>query len=409
MIIFLLLGSPAINREALQREAGYCVRDAFQKGEDLMKGSTELPGRSTLRQALCFGVLAAIAALILLPMPGAASTEGKLASPVSSGGGGPNTVLATIGDHPVTQGEVDSKVAAQLYDLRKQALDEIINNYLVQRAAKMAGLKPDEYIDRQIPRVTDHEAEQYYTQHKVQIDAHTGVHSFDQIKPRLIAALQHQRDQEGQEQLFQKLRAANHITVMLTAPRVNVASAGHPSAGAASAPVTIVEFSDFQCPFCRAAENSLKQVRQKYGDQVKLVYMDFPLSFHPHAMDAARAARCAADQDKFWQFHDALFLDQKKLDPDNLKQTAAKIGLDSDKFNSCFTSDKHDAGIQKDMTEGNSLGVTGTPTFFVNGRQLVGAQPPPKFYEVIDEELEHAKAPVIARQAMRNANERAAN
>jgi protein-disulfide isomerase len=117
-------------------------------------------------------------------------------------------------------------------------------------------------------------------------------------------------------------------------------------------------------------------------------------------MDAARAARCAADQDKFWQFHDALFLDQKKLDPDNLKQTAAKIGLDRGKFNACFSSDKQDAGIRKDMAEGSSLGVTGTPTFFINGRELVGAQPAPKFNEVIDEELTRAKAP-NSRQAMR--------
>jgi protein-disulfide isomerase len=321
-----------------------------------MKGSTELPARSALRQALRFGVLAATAAFILLPIPGAAAIEGASATTsASAGGGGPNAVLATIGDHPVTLGEVDSKIAVRLYDLRKQALDEIIDNYLVQRAAKMARLKPEEYIDRQIrmssPRVTSQEAEQFYGQHKAQLDAQTGGRSFSQIKPRLIAALQHQRDQEGQEQLIQKLRAENHISVLLEAPRVSVASAGHPSTGGSSAPVTIIEFSDFQCPFCRAAESSLKQVRQKYGDQVKLVYMDFPLGFHPHAMDAARAARCAADQDKFWQFHDALFLDQKKLDPDDLRQTATKIGLDRDQFNTCFTTDKHDAGIRKDVAE----------------------------------------------------------
>jgi protein-disulfide isomerase len=376
----------------------------FQEGEDLMKGSTERLGRSVLRQCLRFGVLAAIAAIFLLPIPAVTATEGTSATPASSGGGS-STVLATVGDHPVTQGEVDGKVAVQLYDLRKQALDEIIDKYLVQRAATMAGLKPDEYIDRQIrlssSRVTPHEAEQFYDEHKAQLDAQTGGRPFSQIKPRLIAALQHQRDQESREQLIKKLRAENHISVLLEAPHVNVASAGHPSSGAASAPVTIIEFSDFQCPFCRAAESTLKQVRQKYGDQVKLVYMDFPLGFHPHAMDAARAARCAADQDKFWQFHDALFLDQKKLDPDNLRQTAAKIGLDRDKFNACFTSDKYDAGIRKDVAEGNSLGVTGTPTFFINGRELAGAQPPPKFDEVIDEELARAKAPANSRQAMR--------
>jgi protein-disulfide isomerase len=377
---------------------------AFQEGDDLMKGSTELPDRSALRRALRLTVLAGIAALIALPVSAAAATEGASATPAASGGG-PNKVLATIGDHPVTQGEVDAKVAAQLYDLRKQALDEIIDNYVVQRAAKKSGLKPDQYLDRQVklstPRVTSQEAEQFYGQHKAQLDAQTGGHSFSQIETRLIAALQREHDQDGREQLIKKLRAENDVAVLLEAPRVSVASANHPSTGAGSAPVTIIEFSDFQCPFCRAAESSLKQVRQKYGDQVKLVYMDFPLGFHPHAMDAARAARCAADQDKFWQFHDALFLDQKKLDPDNLRETAAKVGLDHDKFNSCFSSDKHDVGIRRDMAEGNSLGVTGTPTFFINGRELLGALPPLKFDEVIDEELARAKEPANSRQAMK--------
>jgi predicted DsbA family dithiol-disulfide isomerase len=374
-----------------------------------MKGLTELPSCNALRQGLRLAVPLAIAALMFLPTPARAATEGTSATPAPSGAGG-NTVLATIGDHSVTQAEVDHKVAVQLYDLRKQALDEIIDDYLVARAAKQAGLKPDEYLERQIPRVTADEAEQYYKRHKAQIDAHTGGQSFAQIEPRLIAALQHERDQEAHDDLIQKLRAANRISVMLVAPRVNVASSGHPSTGAASAPVTIVEFSDFQCPFCRAAESSLKQVRQKYGDQVKLVYMDFPLGFHSHAMDAARAGRCAADQDKFWQFHDALFLDQSKLDPESLKRTAAKIGLDGNEFNSCFASNKHDAGIRKDMAEGDSLGVTGTPTFFINGRQLAGAQQPLKFYEVIDEELARTKETANARTAnATSANERAAN
>jgi protein-disulfide isomerase len=314
-------------------------------------------------------------------------------------------VLATIGDHAVTLGEVDRKVAVQLYDLRKQALDNIIDEYLVQQAARSAGVKPDEYVARQVrsstSQVTAREAEQFYGEHKAQLDAQTGGRTFSQIEPRLVAALQRQRDQDAQKQLIQKLRAANQVSVLLQAPRVRVASAGHPSAGVSSAPITIVEFSDFQCPFCRAAESSLKQVRQKYGDEIRLVYMDFPLGFHPHAMDAARAARCAADQDKFWQFHDALFRDQKKLDPDSLRQTAANVGLDRNKFNACFTEDKHDAGIRQDMAEGNSLGVTGTPTFFINGRELVGAQPAPKFNEVINEEIARAKVSSNSSQAMK--------
>jgi len=368
-----------------------------------MNCPTELTVRDNFPQALrC--VVAVIATLLFLPIPGVLA---------SSGESGSNTVVAKIGAHAVTQGEVDSKVAAQLYDLRKQALDDIIDDYLVQQAARKAGLKPNEYLEKQVnsssPRVSSAEAEKYYNQHKAQLDTRTGVHSFAEIKTRLVDALQHQQDQEARDQVLQKLRAENHISVLLTAPRVSVASAGHPSMGAAAAPITIVEFGDFQCPFCRAAENSLNQVRQKYGDKVRVVYLDFPLGFHPHAMDAARAAGCAGDQDKFWQFHDALFLDQKQLDPAGLKQTAAKVGLDANKFDKCFASDKHDAAIRQDVAEGNSLGVTGTPTFFINGRQLVGAQPPPKFSEMIDEELAHAQVPAISRQAMSNSNQRVAN
>jgi protein-disulfide isomerase len=365
---------------------------------------SRLPVSSIFHHRFGLMLLASIAAVIFWQQGVATVQAGRLL-PTASADSAPNTVLATIGNHPVTQGEVDHKVAAQLYDLRKQALDEIIDDYLLRQAATKAGLKPDDYVKRQVelsaPRVTAQQAEQFYGEHKAKLDEETGGHSFDDIKPRLIAALQRQRDEDAQEQLMQRLRAENHVSVLLEAPRMNIVTAGHPSTGAPSAPVTIIEFSDFQCPFCRAAESSLKQVRQKYGNQVRLVYMDFPLGFHPHAMDAARAARCAADQDKFWQFHDALFLDQKKLGPDNLRQTAAKVGLDRDKFNACFADDRHDAGIREDMAKGNSLGVTGTPTFFINGRELVGAQPPPKFNEVIDEELARAKTRSNSSEAMK--------
>ena len=169
--------------------------------------------------------------------------------------------------------------------------------------------------------------------------------------------------------------------------RVKVASAGHPWSGGKDASVTVVEFSDFQCPYCRAAENSVKQIKTKYGDKIKFVYLDFPLNFHDHAMDAARASHCAADQDKFWQYHDALFADQSKLAAADLKAAAVKLGLDGKKFDGCMAKQTPDAAIRADLAQGQSLGVTGTPTFFINGRELVGAQPPNKISSIIDEEL----------------------
>ncbi|HKV55627.1 MAG TPA: thioredoxin domain-containing protein [Candidatus Binataceae bacterium] len=340
------------------------------------------------RVSLRVVLTAVLAAIVITALPG-------LSGLACASGSGPETVVATVGSHSFTESEVDSKVASQIYDLRKQALDQLIDDYVVDQAAKKAHMKPDEYLDQQVKsstsRVTEAETKQFYDEHKSQLDSQTGNHSFDQIKPRLMAALQREQDRTGQETVIQRLRSQQRVQVLLEAPHVKVASAGHPTAGSPNAPITIVEFGDFQCPFCRAAENQVKQVQKKYGKEVKVVYLDFPLSFHPHAMDAARAALCAGDQNKFWQYHDALFDDQKKLGADDLKQTAAKLGLDKAKFDSCFASDAHDAAIQKDMAEGRALGVTGTPTFFINGQELVGAQPLPKFDEAITEELARAK------------------
>ena len=323
-----------------------------------------------------------------------------------------NQVLATVGGHPITQREVDDRVLkdagpSQLYDLRKQALDSMVDEYVVEQAAKKAGVPPSEYLKRETKsgaggKVTDAEVRRFYDQHKTQIDQQTGGKPYDQVKAPLAAALQHRQDQQHRDDLIARLRADDGVKIMLRAPRVKVASAGHPTEGSADAPITIVEFSDFQCPFCRAAEGSIKQVRQQYGDKVKLVYMDFPLGFHPHSMDAARAGRCAADQGKFWQYHDALFANQSKLAPADLKATAAKLGLDAKRFDACFDSGKHETGIRADMAQGQSLGVTGTPTFFINGREMVGAQPPPQFSQLIDEELARSKGSSEQHEAQAN-------
>src|SRR5713101_2069112 len=170
-------------------------------------------------------------------------------------------------------------------------------------------------------------------------------------------------------QVIAKLRAAQNVNIALEAPHVEVASAGHPSVGGKDAPITMVEFGDFQCPFCRASESAVREVRQKYGDKVRLVYMDFPLGIHAHAMDAARSARCAGEQDKFWQYHDAIFADQSKLAPADLKASAAKLGLNAKKFDACLEKAKYQPQIQQDIAEATKLGVTGTPTFFINGRE----------------------------------------
>ena len=174
-------------------------------------------------------------------------------------------------------------------------------------------------------------------------------------------------------------------------PRVEVESEGYPAQGPADAPVTIVEFSDFECPFCSRVVPTLERVKEEYGDKVRLVFRHFPLSMHPNAPKAAEASMCAHDQGKFWQMHDLMFEEQKQLSVVDLKSKAERLELDTEQFNQCLDSDKYADEVQQDMQAGQQAGVTGTPAMFVNGRLVSGAVPFEQIAPVIDSELARAK------------------
>ncbi len=331
-------------------------------------------------------------AALAVELIAAAAVFAVPAFPAATAGSGP--VLAEIGSHKITQQEVDSKIKIQLYDARKEAVDHMVDDYLLQQAAKKEKLSVSDYLKREIDdkvaaEVNDAAGRKFYDDNKDKIPALKAAGSYDKIKDRLIPALRQHDEQQQREQLLARLRKQGGVKILLEEPRVNLnpSAAGHPTLGPNNAPVTVVEFGDFQCPFCKRSEDAVKAIRNKYGDRVRLVFMDFPLSFHAHAMQAASAARCAGGQGKFWEYHDALFADQPKLGPGDLKATAKKLGLDAAKFNACFDKGQYDEAIRKDLDEGHKLNVNGTPTFFIDGRELVGAQPPESFESIIDQEL----------------------
>lgn len=166
-----------------------------------------------------------------------------------------------------------------------------------------------------------------------------------------------------------------------------------PVLGKATAPVTIIEFSDFQCPFCGSWESQVMPQLKSYIDAgtVRLIYRDFPLSsIHPYAEPSALASECANEQGKYWEYHNKLFANQTALDDASLKQYAADLKLDTAKFNSCFDASKYQTEVDKDFNDGAAVGVTGTPTFFINGQKVVGAQPWASFKSVIDAEIAKA-------------------
>ena len=336
-----------------------------------------------LAAALIASTTALVAFALALAIPARASAAAD---------SGP--VVAEVGSHKITQQEVDAKIKVQLYDARKEAVDQMVDDYLLQQAAKKEKLSVADYVKREVndkaaADVTDATAKKFYDENKDKIPGLKTAGSYDKIKDRLIAALRQRDAQQQHEQLLARLRKDGGAKILLAPPRidVNLGAAGHPTLGPKNAPVTVIEFADFQCPFCKRSEDAVQAIHKKYGDQVQLVFMDFPLGFHPHAMPAANAARCAGGQGKFWQYHDALFANQSKLDPTDLKATAKTLGLDMTKFNACFDKSHYEQAIQQDLDEGHKLNVSGTPTFFINGREVVGAQPPENFENIIDQEL----------------------
>ena len=258
----------------------------------------------------------------------------------------PNATVATVGDHKITAKDLDAKVKPQLdqmramlekrvtqliadktFDLRRQTLESMTDDYLIDQAAQHDKLSVPDYLKKEYSgkdSVTDAQAKAFYDKNKG-----AGTAPYDKIKPELLQMMNRQA-------LLDRLRTNQPVKILLEPKRVVVDSGGHPTLGAKDAPVTIVEFTDFQCPYCKASEATLKQLRDKYGDKIRLVHMDFPLPFHAHSLDAAKAARCANDQGKFWQFHDSLFANQSKMAPADLKATAKTLGMNSTQFDACF-------------------------------------------------------------------------
>ena len=164
-----------------------------------------------------------------------------------------------------------------------------------------------------------------------------------------------------------------------------------PFLGAENAPVVIHEFSDFQCPFCQRLTATLEQLKSAYGDDVRLVFKDYPLPNHAQAFKAAEAGHCALEQDKFWELHDAMFENQDALEVEDLKRHAGMLGMDQTAFDACLDSGRHAARVNANLREGQEVGVSSTPTVFVNGRAVLGAAPYALFEQVIEEELERSR------------------
>ena len=334
--------------------------------------------------------------------PSAGAVPASAAPAVAPAGGAPtppDTIVARIDGQAITLADLERKVGTQLrllerqraereYKIRQSGLDELINKTLVATEARRRGLTEEALlkaeVDDKVTPITVDDLKAFYDAHVQQM---TG--PFDQMQDRLRQYMQNQRRGQRLQEYVASLRAGSRVEITLPSPafpRVDVAAIG-PARGPVGAPVTIVVFSDFQCPFCAKANPTIQQVFETYGDKVRLVFRDFPLTIHPLAEKAAEAGHCAEEQGKFWEMHDRLFANQDHLAVVDLKGHAREIGLDGAKFDSCLDSGRMAERVRENFAAGEMAGVEGTPAFFINGVVLSGAQPFGEFKRLIDAEL----------------------
>lgn len=325
----------------------------------------------------------------------------------------PASPLATIDGQPIFEEQLQPQVRAELEKLRLQedvlkhkALDALLVQRLAEADAKKKNVTLAQYleseVDGKVPDPTLGELNAYYLARQDQIKQ-----SFDEVKENLRQTLKSMKVQQARQafadDLLARAEKSGVVVVLLRPARTQVAYDAGRLKGSASAPVMIVEFSDFGCPFCRKAEATLSQVLAKYAGKVSLAYRDYPLTdLHPTAEAAAEASRCAAEQGKFWEYHDLLFGNPEKQDRQSLQLNARILQLDEARFSSCLDGERYKADIDKDRQDGLRAGVIGTPGFFINGVFLDGAQPPEVFENLIDQELSLNQKPApVARPVAR--------
>jgi protein-disulfide isomerase len=317
----------------------------------------------------------------------------------------PGSVVATIDGVDVKIEELNENLAqaenralrtycGEVAKVREAALDNFVQQKVLTAAAEKAGKTVNEYvqarIDASVPTPSDADIEAFYNQRKS-----PDAPPLDQVRDQVIQAINAEKSEAAFGEFLAELRAGASVEKRLPdvrPPALDLAAQHSPWVGSQEGTVQVVEFSDFECPYCSRAAETLHQLKDKYaGKPVQFVFRHFPLSFHQNARPAAEYAQCAHEQDKFWPMHDAIFAAQRELSTDKLKELAKQVGLDTAKLDECIASGRAGQLIDADMSVAGLAGVGGTPSFFINGQTFDGNPSPAGLSEAIDAELARAK------------------
>lgn len=300
---------------------------------------------------------------------------------------------AMVNSLPITMAELDDasqdamqKVQSEIYKIKKRQLDVLIEEKLIETAAAAKGMTKEEYINAEVTsNVTEPSDNEIKAMYEARKDSYK--EPLDKAKVQIANYLKQNRENRLYRNMITKLRGEADVKILLQPPRVEIDLENLSVFGEDDAPVTIVEFSDYECPFCKRVRPTIWKLTEDYKDRVRYVFVDFPLSFHKKAQKAHEAARCAEDQGKYYEYNRKLFDNQKNIGLKDLKKYAKELGLDTKKFDNCLDGGEKAAMVKENIQKGANAGVSGTPAFFINGIMLSGARPHSAFVEIIEEEL----------------------
>lgn len=304
---------------------------------------------------------------------------------------GTDIKVSELGDDFVSaEKKALSTYCTELDRIRTAAVERAVQDKLLDAAAKAEGKDADTYLKDAVTAAvvepTDAEMSAYYEKFKRE-----GAPEFDQVRPQVQRAMMEERSKEAFQGIMDGLKGKAQIQTMLPDVRPPAQEVDIPEHAATFGPdgatVEVVEFSDFECPYCAQAATAVSEVKKKYGDRVKFAFRHFPLSFHPNARPAAEYAHCANEQDKFWAMHDEIFANQKALGTESLRAAAQTAGLDIGELDQCLASDRPGKAIEEDMKKASEVGVQGTPSFYINGRPFEGGISGDALGAAIDAEL----------------------
>jgi protein-disulfide isomerase len=305
-------------------------------------------------------------------------------------------VVARYDDQVITESELEDAAKAQLvslrqqeYEIKRQQLEQTIFERLMDRAAAAAGVTSSEYMNQQVMEKVAEPSEEEIA--KVLAQYRSRLNPDDaKAREQVVGYLKQQQQAQLNKDLKERLFREANVQILLEPMRFEaVITPDTPSRGGGpDAPVTLIEYTDFQCPFCSRVQPTLVQIQDRYGDLVRHVFKQLPLPMHPQARIGAEASLCAAAQGKFWEMHDWLFAHKDQINRDAMVEQVKTMGMDPEAFGSCLDANTFSARIDADSKEARSFGITGTPGFLINGIAVRGAQPLEEFERIIDSELQ---------------------